>query len=256
MSDIYSFSNGIHLRRSDLTAMQLARYSAPGNPNLHEPVEEEWVLRCFAQDVTAGAVFLDVGAGVGYYSLLVKKRWPEARVIAIEALPRHADALEFNLALNGLMAGDIELIRAAVGPTRGEASFVDLDYGSKLSAGEPGQTILKVPVRTLGELLATLPPVHLMKMDIQGTELAVLKAARKLLARGQVRQVAIGTHGQRLHKEIGQLLARTDFTIMLDDPAPLMQPDGLLVAGHSADSAGIGRWMGTKIAAMIGKFFP
>src|SRR4029077_18992199 len=49
MSDVYVFGNGIRLRRGDIMDIQVERYSEPGNPNLHEPVEEEWILRSFAQ---------------------------------------------------------------------------------------------------------------------------------------------------------------------------------------------------------------
>ncbi|HEY2111374.1 MAG TPA: hypothetical protein VGH25_06555, partial [Dongiaceae bacterium] len=78
MSDVYVFGNGIRLRRGDVMDLQVERYSEPGNPNLHEPVEEEWILRRFAEALPAAPVFLDIGAGVGYYSFLIKKRWPDA----------------------------------------------------------------------------------------------------------------------------------------------------------------------------------
>ncbi|HEY8012350.1 MAG TPA: FkbM family methyltransferase, partial [Dongiaceae bacterium] len=183
MSDVYVFGNGIRLRRGDIMDMQVERYSEPGNPNLHEPVEEEWILRSFAQMLPEAPVFLDIGAGVGYYSFLIKKRWPDAVIFAFEALSRHADALEVNRELNGLSRGDIEVIRAAVGPNSGEASFVDQGYGSMLAGSGSNRAAVSVEMRSLTAVLETIPPVHLMKMDIQGAELDVLKPASDLLGR-------------------------------------------------------------------------
>src|SRR6185437_15710102 len=125
--DIYQFNNGIRIERSNLLDLQIERYRAPGNPNLHEPVEEQWLGRLIERLGTASPTFLDVGAGVGYYCVLVKKLRPAARVIAVEALPRHARALRSTLMLNGLEQSGVELIEAAVAPTTGRASLADLD---------------------------------------------------------------------------------------------------------------------------------
>ena len=189
MSEVYVFGNGIRLRRGDVMDMQVERYSEPGNPNWHEPVEEEWMLRSFAEALPEAPLFLDIGAGVGYYSFLIKKRWPDAVVVAFEALARHADALEANRELNGLSPQDIVVVRAAVGPTSGEASFVDQGYGSMLAGGGTNRASVSVEMRSLTAVLQTLPPVHLMKMDIQGAELDVLKPASELLGRGGVRHI-------------------------------------------------------------------
>ena len=251
MSEVYVFGNGIRLRRGDVMDLQVERYSEPGNPNLHEPVEEEWMLRTFAQAVPEAPVFLDIGAGVGYYSFLIKKRWPDAVVFAFEALARHADALEANRELNGLSPGDIAVIRAAVGPSSGQASFVDQGYGSMLAGGGTSRAAVSVEMRSLTAVLQTLPPVHLMKMDIQGAELDVLKPASDLLSRGAVRHMVIGTHGRALHRGVVKLLARLGYEIVLDDPSPPMQPDGLVVATFAAGPKAVREsWIGSKAAAI------
>ena len=251
MSDVYVFGNGIRLRRGDVMDLQVERYSEPGNPNLHEPVEEEWILRRFAEARPEAPVFLDIGAGVGYYSFLIKKRWPDAVVFAFEALSRHADALDANRELNGLSPQDIAIIRAAVGPTSGEASFVDQGYGSVLAGNGAKRAAVTVEMRSLTAVLQALPPVHLMKMDIQGAELDVLKPASELLGRGAIRHMVIGTHGRSLHRGVVKLLASLGFEIVLDDPSPPMQPDGLVVATYSAGAKAVREsWIGSKAAAI------
>lgn len=233
--DIYQFSNGIRIARGNLLDLQIERYRAPGNPNLHEPVEEEWIGRLIDLIGKRSMTFLDVGAGVGYYCVLVKKLRPAARVIAVEALPRHARALRSTLVLNGLKEQDVELIEAAVAATTGRASFADLDYGSQLTANaqeHPGAARIEVPTLSLANLVAQTGPIDLMKMDIQGTEQEVLGASTEILGSGQIRSIILGTHGQAAHSFTRTVLDQCGLQILFDDPTPPMQPDGLIVASR------------------------
>jgi FkbM family methyltransferase len=236
--EVYEFGNGVRLHRAHLLALQLQRYAAEGNPNLHEPVEEECMLQAFAAGMPARPVFLDIGAAVGYYAILIKQRWPAARVIAVDPLAHHLAALRDNTRLNGLPADAIEILEMAVGTLTGFADFVDAGYGSSLAdaALAPkgrGLPVLQVRTLPLAALLADCAPVHLMKMDIQGAELEVLAAAQDALAAGQVQHAMIGTHSRTLHEQVRSLLRGCGFTIVHDDPAPPMQPDGILLATHT-----------------------
>lgn len=234
----YTFSNGLRLHIADLMDVQMQRYAMEGNPNLHEPVEEEHLLRSFATDMPEQPVFLDVGAAVGYYSILVKRKWPGARVYAVDALPRHLKALRANLALNNLPADAVTILETAVGKSNGHAEFADKGYSSVLTdimteAQRSELPLIRVSVRSLPDLLEELPPVHVMKMDIQGSELGVLDAAREVLSNGRVKFVLVGTHGGKVHQAVRSLLEECGLSILHDDPTPPMQPDGILLARHS-----------------------
>ena len=234
-SEVYRFSNGIRLYRADLLDIQLARYAEPGNPNLHEPVEEDWIRRMLERIATASPVFVDVGAAMGYYCVLVKQLRPAARIIAVEALPRHVAALRATLALNGLAPTDVTVMPIAVSPETGKASFVDQGYGSQLSSATVKRhdaVEIDVEARTLKEILAEIGPVDLMKMDIQGAELEVLAAARDPLSAGAIAHAIVGTHGREFHESVRAILEQAKFSIDFDDPAPAMQPDGLIVASR------------------------
>lgn len=226
------FSNGIRLHRAELLDIQIARYSAPGNPNLHEPVEEDWLLRTFAVSKGVRPLFVDIGAAVGYYSILIRQAFPEARVVAVEPLPQHVAALEANVALNDLPIDAIDIAKVAIGPYDGEAQFVDKNFSSHLRRSETVSTSIAVKTMKLSTFVAAYEPIHLAKMDIQGAEVDVLSASQEMLAAGHIRHLVLGTHGTKLHIAARTLLEQSGFEIACDDPAPAMQPDGLIVATH------------------------
>jgi FkbM family methyltransferase len=239
MAEAYQFSNGVKLRRSDLLDLQIARYAASGNPNLHEPVEERWLLETFARDIPSVPIFLDVGAAVGYYSILIKKSWPNAKIVCIEPLPKHIEALRESLPINGLAPTDITLLPVAISISDGIAPFVDGGYGSGLAAyfGTAAPSI-RVNTRTLTSVLNELENVHLMKMDIQGGEYAILNASRPLLSEGRIKHLVIGTHGPQIHHAVVDIVKSCGYKIAINDPSPPMQPDGLIVASRSQQGEG------------------
>jgi FkbM family methyltransferase len=132
-------------------------------------------------------VVLDIGAAEGMYALLTKATRPEATVIAFEPLPSNADQFEANVALN---AYDIECVRSAVADYEGVAPFYYHHVGStegSLLAGrtQPNDPTINVPVRTLQSFIEErdLPPIDLMKIDVENAEDQVLRGLGDYLAR-------------------------------------------------------------------------
>jgi len=229
--DIYVFGNGIRVYRDMLLPLQVARYNAPGNPNLHEPVEESWISDLL-RSAPEHCVFLDIGSGIGYYSILAKQLKPSARVFAVDPLPRHIEACSRNLTLNGIGTNEITAIRCAVAWGSGQIRFVDGGYGSRIATqGDPAALpVLAVNAITLDVLVNHVGGhVHVAKMDIQGAELNVIRAAEKLFSERKIETLVVGTHGPQLHRELSGLI-RKHGTILHDDPTPEHQPDGIIVA--------------------------
>lgn len=137
------------------------------------------------------ATVVDVGANVGQFSLLVSALHPRATIIAFEPLPDAAARY------GALFAGKnhVRLHRAALGPERGEAVLhvsARNDSSSLLPIGDaqaqlfPGTGevgTVTVPVGPLGEFVARTELVApaLLKIDVQGFELEVLRGAEALL---------------------------------------------------------------------------
>ena len=143
----------------------------------------------------ADAVF-DVGAHVGFFSLLAGVANPAARVFAFEPLARIFTRLEQNIALNKLT--NVRALCVAVGERAGtqEFYFPEADApvasslrGDLLLASLPAGSVqhLPVPVVTLDQVVAEhkVARVSLIKLDTERTEHEVLAGGRQLLARDQ-----------------------------------------------------------------------
>lgn len=134
----------------------------------------------------AGAVFIDVGANIGSFTLPVAKSLGAGgRVIAIESSPTIFPYLKRNVELNGL--SNISLKQCAASDTDlqevpfYEAPIESFGMGS-LGAQFNGNPI-PVITRTLDSILSEhgVDRVDLIKVDVEGFEMGVFKGAEKLL---------------------------------------------------------------------------
>jgi FkbM family methyltransferase len=222
--DVHVFANGLRLYRSHLSPVQAARYR---ETNLHEPVEEEWFGRLLLAAGEAPRI-ADVGAGVGYYTILAKRLRPAAEVFAFEPLGEHHRRVPANLALNGIVTSGVRLFAAAVCDGVGTQPFHEQDFGSHLLPAGGAPTSL-VATTTLGALLADVGGrLDLVKVDVQGDELRVIAGAAAVLDR--IDAWLVGTHSPELHAACLAELEGRGYLIAFADVAPPRQPDGLIVA--------------------------
>ena len=143
---------------------------------------------------------VDAGANIGSFTTYVKWVIPSARVIAIEPSPSNLEYLKKNLSL--FTPQEVEIMPVALGASEGSLRLAGSTSDS-LRTGPSGDS--EVEVKTLGQVLANRP-VDLLKMDIEGSEVAVLKAAVTALTK--VRRVAIEYHRYREHSEsLGEMIS-------------------------------------------------
>jgi FkbM family methyltransferase len=168
----------------DLSDFMLA---APITGGYYEVAESAFVRG----SVAPGQIALDVGANVGYFTLLLASIvGPTGRGFAFEPGADAAGLLERSLAENRL--GDrVVLRRAAVGERAGSARLVTIREplntgGSYLDvAGQgppPGHTADQVPVVALDDCDFG-GPVAFVKIDVQGAEMLALRGAERTLRR-------------------------------------------------------------------------
>ena len=137
-----------------------------------------------------GGTFLDVGAHVGFYSLLAARRaGPNGRVFAFEPEPDNFRLLRKNIAENGY--DNITAIPAAVSDRSGRSEmFVSRQGNDRHSLfRNPGSPLEErtetVDTTTLDDFAAALgwPAIDLVKMDIEGAEPLALAGMQRLLNR-------------------------------------------------------------------------
>ena len=138
-----------------------------------------------------GMTFLDIGAHHGLYSLLASKKVdPGGIVVAFEPSPREFRRLQWNLALN--RCRNVRAARFALGMTDGTAQFfmcLGHDTGCNSlrppAATDPIRRIT-VPITSLDRYLAQAKieagDIDVMKLDVEGAELDVLKGAPGVLS--------------------------------------------------------------------------
>jgi FkbM family methyltransferase len=140
--------------------------------------------------IQPGAVIYDVGANIGYISLLLAKAaGANGHVYAFEALPGNAEQWLKNVALNGMEAR-LSLYAGAVTNCAGPVRFlVHASGGMGKAAGSAGradqyQSEISVPGISLDEFVYRQgnPPPQVVKMDIEGGEVLALPGMRRVLA--------------------------------------------------------------------------
>ncbi len=132
---------------------------------------------------------LDVGANRGQFSLLVRHHFPDARIHAFEPLESEGRILQ------SVVSNPLEYHPVALGASAGQATFYVTSRSDSSSLLRPGadqetasgvtlKSSITVRVARLADALdlATLPKPILMKIDVQGGELDVLKGAGDTLA--------------------------------------------------------------------------
>ena len=148
----------------------------------------EWEPRetaLIAEILRPGDVFVDVGANIGYFTLLASSLvGPTGRVIAVEANPRTFELLEANVRRNG--CANVDLRHVAAGEASGFATLFEREAGNAggdqvdfAAQGAPGA----ITVERLDALVGK-QPVRLIKLDIEGAEAKALRGATGLLEPG------------------------------------------------------------------------
>jgi FkbM family methyltransferase len=150
-----------------------------------------------------GDTFYDVGANVGFYSLLASVLTDPGRVYAFEPLPTNLDYFRRHLDLNRIRT--VEVFEIAFADKIGTASF-EIEGTRAMGRLRPSGGA-KVLTSTLDALLSDqkIAPPDFIKMDIEGAELFALLGANECFARHRPK-LLLATHGAEMHTECTLLL--------------------------------------------------
>jgi FkbM family methyltransferase len=137
-----------------------------------------------------GGIFIDGGANIGLMSVVGAQRVGSAgRVISLEPASATRRLLERNVVLGH--HANVIVLPWALGEKTEQRQFTVIPDHLGLSSFSPSSVergfVTTVTVRPLDEIVEPEEDrrVRLVKLDVEGAELAALKGARRLLARSQ-----------------------------------------------------------------------
>lgn len=188
---------------------------------------DEWpALSEFIDVIQPGDVVWDVGANIGIYSCLAASAGAE--VVAFEPEPTNRRRLTSNVALNDTA---IEIRVEALAAEPGTATLGGDPVGDEpgrgrhaLGAGEHPSEV-EVDVDAADRLIerGEVDPPAVMKIDVEGGELSVLRGAERLLNSESCRCVLVEVHPSELRgrcqnvAEVFSILNESGFSVNVID---------------------------------------
>jgi FkbM family methyltransferase len=147
---------------------------------------EPHVTRVLKGRLFPGATFIDIGANVGYFTVLAGRIvGPAGRVYAFEPFPSNVNLIYLNARANGLDNVRIYPFALSDASTAFVVYTVDSNAGLKEFNGNPEEICGRdiVLSTTLDEVLLGLDKVDVLKIDIEGSEYKAIKGGRDLIRR-------------------------------------------------------------------------
>lgn len=160
-------------------------------PELALGTYEVPIQNIFAQHLKPGDVFYDIGANVGFFSIVAAKLVGQnGKVYAFEPGTNNANAIRHNAQLNNF--SQIEIIEKAVSDTSGQGRLLLAKYsgGHALATADAPPDLageVTVDLVSIDDLIAQnkIAPPNFVKIDVEGAELDVLKGMKETIKNHQ-----------------------------------------------------------------------
>lgn len=161
--------------------------------------------------ILPGSVVYDVGAHVGYLSMVASRCVGErGRVVAFEPLPLNLRYLRGHVRVNALR--NVEVVGACVGEAGGRVAF---SRGGGTGRGRMQADVEgSLPAVSIDEEVAAgrLQPPQFIKMDVEGAEMLALRGAqRTLLAHRPT--ILLSVHSAALHEQCSAWLRAQGYVV-------------------------------------------
>ena len=174
-------------------------------------------------------VFLDIGANIGFFTLLALRQGLK-HVVAFEPLPALADLLVANASSNCFPVQHLTVARVALGSITGCVSYrpgpVENSGEGQIDLDDSNPSLV-VPITTIDAYLAA-NPLHkptVMKLDVEGLEFDVLQGASGLFKNSPPHTIVFEAEANErleiLDRRIVELFQNLGYHITAVDPALL-----------------------------------
>lgn len=173
----------------------------------------------FVAAIRAAAVFFDIGANVGYYTILASRlAGPTGCVVAFEPVPRNLEFLRLHREMND--AANVTIMPVALSDRAGKAKFSLGPNNAMGHIGEGGE--LTVDTMTLDDAVIELGVgPDILKIDVEGSERDLLEGAKNTLRRYRP-MIFLSTHSDELRswclEQLRELGYEVEPLIVGDDP--------------------------------------
>jgi FkbM family methyltransferase len=174
-----------------------------------------------------GETFYDVGANVGFFSVIgARLAGPAGKVVCFEPVPDNFQQIRHNAILNGFT--NIEVVETALGSVDAELPFwtsAEPTWGKLAHTATVPDKLsgeIKVAVRRLDGIVADtdLRSPQLIKIDVEGAEVEVLAGALETLRACRPR-LLIELHGT--NAEVAKFLSELEYkAVTLGDCASIV----------------------------------
>jgi FkbM family methyltransferase len=182
--------NLCHFNKSDLMHRQIAWLGFYELP----------LSRRIKELATDGGLLVDVGANIGYYSLMWAGLRADNKVYAFEPSPRVFRMLHSNIRAAGLDSR-VRAFASALGKEKGKVQF---DPGPEDQSGwggitkETGEGTISVESNRLDEILPEGLIIDTLKVDTEGADTEVLFGAERLLRERRIRRIFFEVNAPRM----------------------------------------------------------
>ncbi len=165
-----------------------------------EPVQ----TRKFIKSVKKGDTVFDIGANVGYYTILASKLiGAKGKVYALEPDRKNIELLKKNIELNNCL--NVEVVPLALGAENKISYFLSDRANPGESRISEKVTKQLVQVKTLDKLVKekSIKKIDVIKLDVEGGEVDVLRGAKNLIATSKNLNIFVECNLKTL-KEFGE----------------------------------------------------
>jgi FkbM family methyltransferase len=187
---------------------------------------ETVVQKILTERLKPGMIFYDLGANIGYFTLLAARLVGEGgKVFSFEPDPENAARLRRNIQRNGFT--NVTVVDAGIWSATQKRNFVTADSASpdhgigKFDMLDGPDIGTPIPCTSLDDFTVDSPLPDAIKCDVEGAEIEALRGAEGVL-RAKHPWIVCEMHSQANERAAREILRRFDYTLEARDKSHLL----------------------------------
>lgn len=182
--------------------------------------DEREILRDFLNILEPTDVFYDVGANIGLYSTIVGKNINQRNVFSFEPQQNNYDKLKLNLERNGINANTSKIALSDETEVKSmlvESGTTGEGHGSLTSSRGVNKAEIEVQTVRGDDFADENKDPDLVKIDVEGAELKVLKGMEKTLNKKDIKLIYCEIHSKELESKVQNYLSNLGYNSTIQE---------------------------------------